>query len=105
MAINTIDGFYIGSSTPIDTRITAADTTERTSIVYKYDGSNHEPNHVRVLWGNLIFFGRLESMSVEYTLFKPGGEPLRAKIKLSFSGLIPLNFASEPSCPIASLLL
>jgi len=38
MAINTIDGFYIGSSTPIDTRITAADTTERTSIVYKYDG-------------------------------------------------------------------
>lgn len=38
MAINTIDGFYIGSATPIDTRITAADSTERTSIVYKYDG-------------------------------------------------------------------
>jgi hypothetical protein len=61
---------------------------ELTDIVYKYDGSNHEPNHVRVLWGNLIFFGRLESMSVEYTLFKPGGEPLRAKIKLSFSGFM-----------------
>lgn len=38
MAINTIDGFYIGSATPIDTRITAANTSERTSIVYKYDG-------------------------------------------------------------------
>lgn len=59
-----------------------------TDIIYKYDGSNHEPNHVRILWGNLIFFGRLESMSVEYTLFKPGGEPLRAKIKLSFSGFM-----------------
>jgi len=57
-------------------------------IIYKYDGSNHEPNHVRILWGSLIFFGRLESMSVEYTLFKPGGEPLRAKIKLSFSGFM-----------------
>ena len=59
-----------------------------TDIVYKYDGSNHEPNHVRLLWGSLIFFGRLESMSVEYTLFKPSGEPLRAKVKLSFSGFM-----------------
>ena len=59
-----------------------------TDIVYKYDGGNHEPNHVRILWGSLIFFGRLESMSVEYTLFKPGGEPLRAKIKLAFSGFM-----------------
>jgi hypothetical protein len=57
-------------------------------IVYKYDGSNHEPNHVRLLWGSLIFFGRLESMTVDYTLFKPSGEPLRAKIKLAFSGFM-----------------
>lgn len=59
-----------------------------TDIVYKYDGDNHEPNHVRLLWGSLIFFGRLESMSVEYTLFKPSGEPLRAKIKLAFAGFM-----------------
>ncbi len=59
-----------------------------TGIVYKYDGNNHEPNHVRLLWGSLIFFGRLESMSVEYTLFKPSGEPLRAKIKLGFTGFM-----------------
>ncbi|MEN8132590.1 MAG: peptidoglycan-binding protein [Pseudomonadota bacterium] len=59
-----------------------------TKIVYQYDGSNHEPNHVRLLWGSLIFFGRLDSMSVDYTLFKPTGEPLRAKIKLAFSGFM-----------------
>lgn len=59
-----------------------------TDIVYKYDGSNHEPNHVRLLWGSLIFFGRLDSLSVEYTLFKPSGEPLRAKVKLAFSGFM-----------------
>ncbi|HHJ80067.1 MAG TPA: peptidoglycan-binding protein [Candidatus Tenderia electrophaga] len=59
-----------------------------TDIVYKYDGNNHEPNHVRVLWGSLIFFGRLESMDVEYTLFKPSGEPLRAKVKLAFAGFM-----------------
>ena len=59
-----------------------------TDIVYKYDGSNHEPNHVRMLWGSLIFFGRLDSMSVDYTLFKPSGEPLRAKVKMSFTGFM-----------------
>ncbi|TPW15556.1 MAG: hypothetical protein FD130_1180 [Halothiobacillaceae bacterium] len=59
-----------------------------TAIVYTYDGDNHEPNHVRLLWGSLIFFGRLDSMSVEYTLFKPSGEPLRAKVKLSFTGFM-----------------
>lgn len=61
---------------------------ELKDIVYKYDGSRHEPNHVRVLWGSQIFFGRLESMSVENTLFKPSGVPLRARIQLSFSGFM-----------------
>ncbi len=58
------------------------------AIVYKYDGSKHETNIVRLLWGSLIFFGRLDSMSIEYTLFKPSGEPLRAKVKLAFSSFL-----------------
>ena len=55
-------------------------------VVYHYDGTHHEPNNVRLLWGSMIFFGRLKSMSVEYNLFKPSGEPLRAKLKLAFTG-------------------
>ena len=55
-------------------------------VVYNYVGTQHEPPHVRLLWGSLIFFGRLESMSTQYTLFKPSGEPLRAKVDLSFVG-------------------
>ncbi len=58
------------------------------AIVYNYDGSEHQPNYVRVLWGSQIFFGRLDSMSVDNTLFKPSGEPLRAKLKMSFSGFM-----------------
>ncbi len=57
-------------------------------IIYTYDGSDHQPDPVRLLWGSLIFFGRLESMSIEYTLFKPSGEPLRAKLKLAFVAFI-----------------
>ena len=63
-------------------------------VVYTYDGTKHEPNHVRLLWGSLIFFGRLETMSLDYTLFKPSGEPLRAKIKLAFAGAMSKEEAS-----------
>ena len=61
---------------------------ELKDVVYIYDGAKHAPNIVRLLWGSLIFFGVLETMSLEYTMFKPSGEPLRAKIKLAFSGFI-----------------
>ena len=56
------------------------------NVAYNYVGTLHEPPHVRLLWGSLIFFGRLESMSTQFTLFKPSGEPLRAKVDLSFTG-------------------
>lgn len=55
------------------------------NIVYKYVGYFHEPNVVRVAWGDLAFYGRLTSMGVNYTLFKPDGIPLRAKVSLAFS--------------------
>ena len=58
------------------------------TIIYKYDGSKHEPSVVRVLWGRLIFYGRLTEIDVNYTLFSIEGVPLRAKIKLSFSSFL-----------------
>lgn len=54
-------------------------------IVYDYDGNAHEPNVVRLTWGELASFeGRMTSLDVDYTLFKPSGLPLRAKVKLQF---------------------
>jgi nucleoid-associated protein YgaU len=55
-------------------------------VVYEYVENKREPPYVRVLWGTLIFFGRLESLKAQYTLFKPGGDPLRVKVDLSFCG-------------------
>lgn len=57
-------------------------------IIYKYEGSKHEPNHVRVLWGSLIFFGRLASMCIKNHLFNSQGKPIRAKVALSFKAFI-----------------
>lgn len=39
---------------------------------------------VRVSWSSLAFTGRLETMKVNYTLFKPDGTPLRARVELGF---------------------
>ncbi len=54
-------------------------------VAYEYDGEEHEPNPVKVIWGKGLkaFFGRLTGMSVNYTLFHPDGSALRAEITLS----------------------
>lgn len=53
-------------------------------IIYDYNGDNHEPNIIQLAWGSFVFFCRLSSLTINYTLFKPSGEPLRARLKLAF---------------------
>lgn len=59
------------------------------TIIYTYNGKIHRPNFVKVQWGqNITFNGVLDSIDISYTLFKPDGNPLRAKISLAFSQYI-----------------
>jgi nucleoid-associated protein YgaU len=62
------------------------------AIVYAYSGSDHEPNVVKIAWGRGLtaFYGRLESMTANYTLFRATGEALRAKVDMSF-----ISFATQ----------
>jgi hypothetical protein len=52
--------------------------------VYTYVGTLHQPPIVQVAWGSLLFYGRIQSLKFDYTLFAANGEPLRAKVSLSF---------------------
>jgi nucleoid-associated protein YgaU len=45
----------------------------------------HSPNYLKLVWGSLLFKGRLESLDIDYTLFNPDGTPLRAKVTAAFS--------------------
>lgn len=54
-------------------------------VAYTYDGTEHEPPVVEVSWGPMLFKARLEKLDVKYTLFKPSGEPLRARVTLKFT--------------------
>lgn len=67
--------------------------SELKDVVYKYYGSTHEPNFLILNWGSLLFKCRLESLKVEYQMFKPSGVPLRAKITAAFKAYI--DAASE----------
>jgi len=78
-------GAVPSSSDPVDV---ADQVKSLNDVVYAYDGEEHQPDHVRLLWGTLILYGRMQSMSVQYTLFKPSGDPLRAKVDLEFVGFM-----------------
>ncbi|MCB1986273.1 MAG: LysM peptidoglycan-binding domain-containing protein [Burkholderiales bacterium] len=54
------------------------------NVIYTYVGSKHEAPIVQLKWGSFLFYGRVESLKFDYTLFKPNGVPLRAKVSLTF---------------------
>jgi len=55
-------------------------------LVFSYNGNIHSPNFLKLVWGKLLFKCRLTSMDISYTLFKPDGTPLRARVTTAFSG-------------------
>lgn len=60
--------------------------SELENTLYKTNAESHEPGYAKVAWGSLLFHGRMQSLSYDYTLFAPNGTPLRAKISLSLIG-------------------
>lgn len=54
-------------------------------VTGKLDGEIHRPMYLKISWGALISKCVLKSAEITYTLFKPDGYPLRAKVKATFS--------------------
>lgn len=54
-------------------------------VLYTINSESHEPRYVVIIWGTLLFEGRVTSLNYDYSLFSPDGIPLRVTISLSFS--------------------
>ncbi|MDR5816425.1 MULTISPECIES: hypothetical protein [unclassified Caballeronia] len=60
-------------------------------LCYDVDETRCEPRYIKVIWGKMkwsgsgYFFGRLQSLSVRYTLFEKDGTPLRATATLQLA--------------------
>ncbi|NER21526.1 MAG: LysM peptidoglycan-binding domain-containing protein [Symploca sp. SIO1C2] len=57
-------------------------------LTVKLNGKTHEPNFLEVVWGDLIFNCKLQTVDVKYTLFTRSGQPLRAELGVVFIGSI-----------------
>lgn len=58
-------------------------------VAYLFDGKIHKPLYLRLWWGKAFVFDCvLQSADVSYTLFKPSGTPLRARISAKFLGFV-----------------
>jgi hypothetical protein len=64
------------------------DITAFLDITGRMDGSIHRPYYLRLSWGSLVLRCVLKSADITYTLFRPDGYPLRAKVNAVFSEVI-----------------
>jgi hypothetical protein len=58
--------------------------------LYYVDGERHRPNFIAVFYGtdDITFYGVLTSLNIDYKLFSPTGNPLRAIAHLSLKSSI-----------------
>jgi hypothetical protein len=57
-------------------------------VVLGYRSDLHSPRTVNLLWGKLVFDGKLSSLNINFKLFKPDGTPLRAIATAAFIGAV-----------------
>ncbi|NER12056.1 hypothetical protein GWK08_01260 [Leptobacterium flavescens] len=60
------------------------------NTVYNMNGEIHRPHFLQVQWGNFMFPCILSNLDLNYTLFKPNGDPLRVKASTTF-----LNYVAQ----------
>lgn len=58
------------------------------NVLTKYRSESHEPYHLKLVWGNLMFKGRAVELGITYKLFNPDGQPIRALARAKFKGSI-----------------
>ncbi|PKN63115.1 MAG: hypothetical protein CVU57_20840 [Deltaproteobacteria bacterium HGW-Deltaproteobacteria-15] len=67
-------------------RIEVQEEVERfLKVTGKHVGDIHRPHYLKLTWGSLVSRCVLRSAEITYTLFKPDGYPLRARVKATFA--------------------
>ena len=78
-----LDGTGAGVGKVIDV---STEIAKLRNVIFKYQGKLHSPYYLQLSWGTLLFNCHLTKFDVIYTLFKPDGSPLRAKVSMTFLG-------------------
>lgn len=79
----------------VDTSDTLDDVRERyvdrIRSLMDINSDLHAPPIVRLVWDTQIFRGVLESLTITYTMFRPDGAPIRAKLAVSLKEYRPVE--------------
>lgn len=78
----TFDGTGVTTGEKVDVPATI---DKFLTLTGKNEGEIHRPKYLKITWGSLLSKCVLKSAEIAYSLFKPDGTPLRAKIKAVFS--------------------
>lgn len=76
----------MGASTVSSNDPVITQTTKLKNLIYNTNSTTHEPNYVRIQFGDNTFYGRAAKFDVKYTEFKTNGEATRANIDMAFTG-------------------
>ncbi len=91
-----LDFIFDGTGTIEGYKYTGADESVKEqlkffmNVVYNMNGDIHRPHFLQIQWGELMFPCILTNLDLNYTLFKPNGDPLRVKVSASF-----LNYVAQ----------
>ena len=70
--------------------IARPDVVAETELFKKFllgvDSDTHDMHHFTVIWGTLIFKGRVTALNYRFKLFAPDGRPIRATAEVTFKG-------------------
>ena len=81
----TFEFLFDGTGTVADKTEVQKVVEEFLAVTGKHDGEIHRPLYLKLSWGSLISKCVLKNAEITYTLFKPDGYPLRAKVKATFA--------------------
>ena len=62
------------------------ETEDFKNFLLDIESDTHDLRHFQVVWGTMLFKGRVTALQMEYKLFKPDGTPIRAKASVTFKG-------------------
>lgn len=81
----TFEFLFDGTGTAADPVDVREKIDEFLTVTGKHDGDIHRPMYLKLSWGSLLSKCVMKSAEMTYTLFKPDGYPLRAKVKATFA--------------------
>jgi hypothetical protein len=84
----TVSGYELKDGNKPENREVTKQIEEFLKVVYDMSGQIHKPKFLKVVWGNFSFDAVLTNLQINYTLFKPDGSPLRAKLSATFTNYI-----------------